>query len=155
MARIVVQLAVAVALGLVIGGVLAFQAGSSNSGIEQVALGTPISPSLLASAAPSNTPSATPPTTNANCDVIVPANPLTAQGLATPYQLTGTDGQTPAESGCEMSNAANLGAFVQATILNPATGKLYVYDPLVITEGTTPAVAPVVPTLPRHAIVPI
>src|ERR1700678_4123552 len=128
MARIVVQLAVAVALGLVIGGVLAFQAGSSNSGIEQVALGTPVNPSLLASAAPSNAPPATRLTTNASCDVIVPANPLTARGLATPYQLTGTDGQTPAQSGCEMTNAVNLGAFVQATILNPPPGKIYVYD---------------------------
>jgi len=54
-----------------------------------------------------------------------------------------------------MTNAANLGAFVQATILDPRTGKLYVYDPLVITEGTTPAVAPVVPKLPRNAIVTI
>ena len=47
-----------------------------------------------------------------------------------------------------MTNAANLGAFVQATILNPRTGALAVYDPLVITQGTTPAVAPTVPTLP-------
>jgi hypothetical protein len=154
-ARIVVQLAVAVALGLVIGGVLAFQAGSSNSGIVQVALGTPISPSLLASAAPSNTPSATPPATNVNCDVIVPANPLTARGLATPYQLTGTDGQTPAESGCEMTNAATLGAFVQATILDPATGALSVYDPLVVTQGTRPAVLPSVPNIPADAVVTI
>jgi hypothetical protein len=54
-----------------------------------------------------------------------------------------------------MTNAANLGAFVQATILNPATGALSVYDPLVITQGTTPAVAPSVPTLPRNAVVTI
>ena len=54
-----------------------------------------------------------------------------------------------------MTNAAALGAFVQATILNPRTGALSVYDPLVITQGTTPAVAPVVPKLPRNAIVTI
>jgi hypothetical protein len=90
-----------------------------------------------------------------NCNIIVPANPLTAQGLATPYQLTGTDGMSPAASGCTMTNAANLGAFVQATILNPATGALSVYDPLVITQGTTPAVAPTVPTLPANAVVTI
>ena len=54
-----------------------------------------------------------------------------------------------------MTNAANLGAFVQATILNPRTGQLYVYNPLVITQGTTPAVAPTVPTLPRNAVVTI
>ena len=108
------------------------------------------------SAAPSGSSTATTTAAaNVNCDIIVPANPLSARGLATPYQLTGTDGQTPAQSGCEMSNAVNLGAFVQATILNPATGKLFVYDPLVITQGTTPAVAPVVPTLPRGAIVTI
>ena len=52
-----------------------------------------------------------------------------------------------------MANAAALGAFVQATVLNPRTGALSVYNPLVITQGTTPAVAPVVPKLPRHAIV--
>ncbi len=90
-----------------------------------------------------------------NCDIIVPAHPLTAQGLATPYQLTGTDGMSPARSGCTMTNAANLGAFVQATILDPATGRLWVYDPLVITEGTTPAVAPSVPNLPAGAVVTI
>jgi hypothetical protein len=90
-----------------------------------------------------------------DCVIIVPARPLTARGLATPYQLTGPDGTSPEASGCTMANSANLGAFVQATILNPATGALSVYEPLVITMGTTPAAAPVVPTLPRHAVVTI
>ena len=89
---------------------------------------------------------------NVNCDIIVPANPLSAKGLATPYQLTGPDGMSPEQSGCTMANAAALGAFVQATILNTQTGQLYVYNPLVITQGTTPAVAPVVPTLPRNYV---
>ena len=89
---------------------------------------------------------------NVNCDIIVPANPLSAQGLAEPYQLTGPDGMTPAQSGCTMANAAALGAFVQATIVNTRTGQLSVYDPLVITQGTTPAVAPTVPTLPAHYV---
>ena len=92
---------------------------------------------------------------NVSCDIVVPANPLTAQGLATPYQLTGPDGMSPAASGCTMANFANLGAFVQATILNPATGALSVYEPLVITQGTTPAAAPVVPPLPANAVVTI
>jgi hypothetical protein len=92
---------------------------------------------------------------NTNCDIIVPANPLSAQGLATPYQLTGPNGTSAADSGCTMANAGALGAFVQATILNPRTGKLAVYNPLVITQGTTPAAAPVVPRLPRRAIVTI
>jgi hypothetical protein len=154
-ARIAVQLAVAVVLGLVIGGVIAFQAGSSNSGLNQVPLGAPVSPSASASALPSMTTTpATSLTTNVNCDIIVPANPLSAQGLATPYQLTGTDGMTPAESGCRMSNS-NAGAFVQATILDPATGALSVYEPLVVTQGTRPAVAPWVPTIPPNAVVTI
>jgi hypothetical protein len=92
---------------------------------------------------------------NTNCAIIVPAHPLTAAGLATPYQLTGADGATPASSGCTMANAANLGAFAQATILDPATGKLSVYEPLVITKGTRPAAAPVLPQLPKHAVVTI
>lgn len=99
-------------------------------------------------------PSAT-PTANVNCAIIVPQHPLTATGLATPYRLTGPDGASPAASGCTMANAANLGAFVQATILDPATGQLSVYEPLVITDGTRPAAAPVVPKLPEGAVVTI
>jgi hypothetical protein len=87
--------------------------------------------------------------------VIVPARPLTATGLSTPYQLTGPDGMSPDASGCTMANNGNLGAFVQATILDPATGALSVYEPLVITQGSTPAAAPAVPTLPANAVVTI
>ena len=54
-----------------------------------------------------------------------------------------------------MINSINLGAFVQATILDAQTGTLYVYNPLVITAGTKPAVKPVVPKLPKHALVTI
>jgi hypothetical protein len=54
-----------------------------------------------------------------------------------------------------MINSINLGAFVQATILDPRTGALSVYNPLVVTKGTRPAVAPVVPKLPSHAVVTI
>jgi hypothetical protein len=154
MARIAAQLAVAVALGLVIGGVLAFQAGTSNSGVDQIPLGTWVSPTPSASVPGSTTTQATTLTANADCDIIVPANPLSAKGLATSYQLTGTDGKTPAESGCRMSNS-NAGAFVEATILDPATGALSVYDPLVVTQGTRPAVVPSVPAIPANAVVTI
>jgi hypothetical protein len=82
--------------------------------------------------------------TSMNCTLTVPANPLTAQGLATPYQLG---------DGCTMEDAANEGAFVEATILAP-DGSLQVYNPLVVTAGTTPAVAPVAPTIaPGSAII--
>ena len=151
-------LAIPMALGLTLGIILAISHGNATT-IDQSALGASASPSgsasASASAAPTPTAAVVASTTNVNCDIIVPANPLSAVGLATPYQLTGTDGQTPAASGCQMTNAANLGAFVQATILNPRTGALSVYNPLVVTQGTTPAVAPVVPTLPTNAIVTI
>ena len=113
------------------------------------------STTATASATPCPTASTTAPVAaaNVNCNIVVPANPLSATGLSTPWQLTGTGGMTPQASGCTMANFANLGAFVQATILNPRTGALSVYEPLVITQGTTPAAAPVVPTLPRGAIV--
>jgi hypothetical protein len=148
-ARIAVPLAIPAALAVGIGVFIAVHGGGSTN-VNQAALGASASPSGSASPSPS-TP-ATTTAVNVNCDIIVPANPLSAQGMATPYQLTGPQGMTPAASGCTMTNAANLGAFVQATILNTRTGQLYVYDPLVITQGTTPAVAPVVPTLPRHYI---
>jgi hypothetical protein len=152
--RIAVYLTVPAALGLVIGGVLAFQAGSSNSGLVQVPLGALVSPIPSAGAPASTTTPATTLTASVNCDIIVPANPLSARGLATPYQLTGTDGLTPAESGCRMSNS-NAGAFVQATILDPANGALSVYDPLVVTQGTRPAVLPWLPDIPADAVVTI
>lgn len=94
----------------------------------------------------------TAPADNADCDIVVPANPLTAAGLATPYQLTGPNGTSPATSGCSQTNAT-LQAFAEATIINPATGALSVYHPLVITAGTTPAATPVVPKLPTGAVV--
>src|SRR6266566_3309371 len=72
-----------------------------------------------------------------NCAVSVPANPLTAQGLASPWVLG---------DGCTWANGGTEGVFVEATILSPG-GQLQVYDPLVINQGTTPAVAPTAPTI--------
>jgi len=118
------------------------------------AVATPC-PSTTASATPSATATAPVAAANVSCDIIVPADPLSAAGLATPWQLTGTGGMSPAASGCTTANSANLGAFVQATILDPATGALAVYSPLVITQGTAPAAAPVVPALPANAVVTI
>ncbi len=86
---------------------------------------------------------------NPNCTLIVPANPLTARGLATPYQLVATD---PAQGACNENNA-NQSAFVQAVIFDPATNTLSAYEPLVTDVGSKPAIAPVVPQLPRGSIV--
>jgi hypothetical protein len=80
-----------------------------------------------------------------NCTLQVPANPLSARGLATPYVLG---------DGCEMSNP-DLQAYVEADILNPRTGNIKVYNPLVITEGTQPAAQPVPPRIPRGDVVAI
>ncbi len=72
-----------------------------------------------------------------NCTVTVPAHPLSAQGLATPWELG---------DGCTWANGGTEGVFVDATILAP-NGQLQVYDPLVINQGTQPAVAPTPPTI--------
>src|SRR5256886_7745867 len=90
-------------------------------------------------------------TVNGDCMLAVPAQPLTTKGLATPYQLVATD---PANGPCNEANAAQS-AFVQAAIIDPATGKIAVYDPLVVDQGTQPAMPPVVPTLPNGGIVSI
>jgi hypothetical protein len=78
-----------------------------------------------------------------NCTLAVPANPLSAQGLATPWQLG---------DGCSMANAGTEGAFVEATILAP-NGSLQVYNPLVVTAGTQPAVAPTPPNIAPGSVV--
>ena len=45
---------------------------------------------------------------NGDCTLIVPSNPLSAQGLATPYQLVATD---PANGPCNESNKAQAALF--------------------------------------------
>jgi hypothetical protein len=139
-ARIAIPVTAAVALSLGAGIFVATSGGS---------------PAKVRQAAASSSQGVSSTAVNTDCDIVVPAHPLTAKGLATPYQLTGPAGTSPAASGCQMINSINLGAFVQATILDQATGALSVYNPLVVTQGTRPAVAPVVPKLPRHAIVTI
>src|SRR5579884_3626195 len=86
---------------------------------------------------------------NMNCTLVVPPHPLTAQGLATPYQLKATNDD---DGPCHESNKAQA-AFVQGAIFNPTTNQISVYNPLVIDKGTKPAVKPVVPTLPANAVV--
>jgi len=86
---------------------------------------------------------------NPNCTLIVPTNPLSAEGLATPYQLLATD---PAAGDCHEANPSQS-AFVQAAVLDLASGQISVYNPLVVDQGATPAAPPVIPTLPANAIV--
>jgi hypothetical protein len=86
---------------------------------------------------------------NPNCTLIVPKHPLTAEGLATPYQLVATD---PAMGPCHEANPAQT-AFVQGAIFDVTTSRIFIYNPLVIDKGTKPAIPPVKPTLPSGAIV--
>lgn len=81
------------------------------------------------------------PPANADCTLIVPADPLSAQGLATPFELTATD---PAGGPCNEANA-DQSAFAEAAIVTP-DGQLTLYDPLVIDQGTQPAT----PTVPAQ-----
>jgi hypothetical protein len=90
-------------------------------------------------------------TPNPNCTLIVPADALSATGLSTPYQLVATD---PNAGDCHEANV-NQSAFVQAAVLDPSTGQVSIYNPLVVDQGATPAMPPVIPTLPANAIVAI
>jgi hypothetical protein len=81
--------------------------------------------------------------TPAGCTLSVPDDPLSARGLATPYVLAGP---------CHESDP-NSAAFVQAVILDRATGAASLYDPLVVDRGTRPAIRPVAPTLPNNRVV--
>lgn len=84
-----------------------------------------------------------------NCTLVVPDGALTAQGLATPYQLMATN---PADGPCNEANP-NQTAFVQGVIYDTATGQFSVYNPLVIDAGTAPLVMPTAPALPVTAVV--
>jgi hypothetical protein len=69
-----------------------------------------------------------------NCLLQVPDNPLTPQGLMTPYQLVG--------AGCNEATIL-MSRFVHAVILNTDNGGVSLYNPLVINAGSIPEVAPV------------
>ncbi|KIM64817.1 hypothetical protein SCLCIDRAFT_114250 [Scleroderma citrinum Foug A] len=118
-------------------------------------LGLPLLPLILLSL---------PIATHSQCTLNVPDNPLTANGLSTPYELTG----------CNQLDFANEGVFVEASIFDPATGRIEIYNPLVINAGMAstssqamnatkssaagPAgagffIPPIMPTIPNDAIV--
>jgi hypothetical protein len=148
-ARIAIPIAIPVALALTLGAVIAVSSHSGSTNVNQSAFrnrfggftrgdlaagpnaqdaaGNPFSFNQTAAQA----------LNTMDCTLTVPANPLTAQGLATPWQLG---------DGCSWANGGTEGAFVEATILAP-NGQVQVYDPLVVTQGTTPAVAPTAPTI--------
>lgn len=86
---------------------------------------------------------------NPNCSLTVPAAPLSAAGLATPYRLIATD---PDKGGCHETNP-HQSAFVEAAIIDPATGQISIYHPLVVDAGSSPASPPMPVDLPADAVV--
>ena|ERR1700761_2396636 len=80
-----------------------------------------------------------------DCILAVPPNPLTAQGLATPYVVSG--------DGC--SQRGDAPSFVECAIYDNA-GNLQLYAPLVVDQGDKPGadfVPPVKPTVANGATV--
>lgn len=84
---------------------------------------------------------------NPNCTLEVPAAPLTAAGLATPYKLVATD---PGKGACHEANP-DQAAFVEAAILDH--GQVSIYRPLVTDADKAPAAPPVPVTVPDGATV--
>ncbi|KAJ3337474.1 hypothetical protein HDU93_001026 [Gonapodya sp. JEL0774] len=83
------------------------------------------------------------PRDDGNCVVTLPANALSATGLSTPWIVSG--------AGCTQT-ADGMPTFAECTVVDPATGALSVYSPLLINKGQA-FVKPVVPTLPANAVV--
>jgi len=80
-----------------------------------------------------------------DCRIAVPANPLTAEGLATPYVASG--------DGC--SQRAGAASFVECAIYDGA-GNMEIYAPLVVDQGDKPVkdfVPPLKPKVPNGASV--
>jgi hypothetical protein len=94
------------ALGLTLGIVLALSGGNGTH-IDQSSLGaSPRSSPMSAAPAEQAAAPGTASPGGSRCDLIVPADPLSPRGLATPYQLTGPSGTSAAAAGCTVSAAA-------------------------------------------------
>ena len=88
--------------------------------------------------APSTTTLA-PGTADPNCTLVLPANPLSAQGLSTPFILKASDpGGVCAEGNVTTS------AFAQGAIISP-DGAISLYNPLIVGDGEKAA-----PTIPAN-----
>jgi len=85
---------------------------------------------------------------NMDCALIVPDGVLSAAGLATPFQLTSINGN----GACHQSNT-NQQAFVQGAVIDTTAGAIYVYNPLIIDQGTTAMVTPITPILPQNNVI--
>jgi hypothetical protein len=141
------------AIGAAIGGLLALVAVLGVAFAAGGGAGLPAGADGSASAGATDSAAAadggTDAKTDPNCTLTVPAAPTSAAGLATPYRLSATD---PGQGPCHEADV-NQSAFVQGTVVDPATGTVSVYDPLVVDRGTQPAAAPATPKLPAGAVV--
>jgi len=84
----------------------------------------------------------------ADCILVVPAFPLSNNGLLTPYRLQSANPADP----CTMENPLTA-TFVEATLFDTDTGHINVYHPLVVTDGKTPLIPPTPFTVTAATIV--
>ena len=71
-----------------------------------------------------------------NCQVVLPSNALTAEGLATPWKLLPPCSQA----------VGGQQAFAEAAVID-SNGQISIYHPLIIDQAKSPQAAPVVPNL--------
>jgi len=71
-----------------------------------------------------------------NCQVVIPSNALTAEGLSTPWKLLPPCSQA----------VIGQQAFAEAAVID-SEGQISIYHPLIIDEGKTPQADPVFPAL--------
>lgn len=79
---------------------------------------------------------------SAQCVINIPADPLSAKGLATPFTV----------KGCDQTDRAQA-SFIEGMVYDPANNQVSVYSPLLINDGTKPAIMPKKPKLPKNAVV--
>jgi len=85
-----------------------------------------------------------------NCILEIPNDPLN-KGLFTPWFVS-SDINSPVRCSQKVPVTA---VFVEATILDTDTGNLFVYYPLVVDKGDTPAIDPIKTPLPPNNVVTI
>ena len=109
-----------------------FHSSAHPTGSRSIVSSTP-----AASSAPAASSSAGALNPNAaSCQLALPANALTPEGLSTPWELLPP---------CSMAVGTQQ-AFAEAAVID-ANGQISIYHPLIIDQGKTPQAAPVVPHL--------